>query len=127
DLHTWQWLLQLIHTLGKHGMSSKDSNIDNNIMTVLQVKNMAWQHRVKWELDIIDLQRLINNDVFAPQGSKPIQRICAPGNPQSLHTPVPGLPQSIYDSIWLAGLTHHEWDCLKVSEELFPWMEIAIA
>ncbi|KIO06786.1 hypothetical protein M404DRAFT_138297 [Pisolithus tinctorius Marx 270] len=56
---------------------------------------MAWQHCVKWELDIIDLQRLIDNDVFAPQGSKPIQRIHAPGNPQSLHTPVPGLLSSL--------------------------------
>ncbi|KIN93043.1 hypothetical protein M404DRAFT_102899, partial [Pisolithus tinctorius Marx 270] len=56
---------------------------------------------VKQELDIIDLQRLVDNDVFAPQGSKPIQRFHAPGNPQSLCTPVPGLPQSIYDSIWL--------------------------
>ncbi|KIN93788.1 hypothetical protein M404DRAFT_35728 [Pisolithus tinctorius Marx 270] len=35
DLCAWQWLLQLIHTLGKHGMSSEDSDIDNNVMTIL--------------------------------------------------------------------------------------------
>ncbi|KIN98779.1 hypothetical protein M404DRAFT_31098 [Pisolithus tinctorius Marx 270] len=108
-------------------MSSEDSDIDNNVMTILQVKNMAWKRSIEWELDIIDLQRLVDNDVFAPQGSKPIQRFRAPGNPQSLRTPVPGLPQSIYDSISLAGLTHRERDCLKVSEEPFLWMEIAIS
>ncbi|KAI6136016.1 hypothetical protein F5141DRAFT_1059277 [Pisolithus sp. B1] len=42
DLDAWKWLHKLITQLGKHGMSSEESSIENKIEEVLHVKNMEW-------------------------------------------------------------------------------------
>ncbi|KAG1848863.1 hypothetical protein F4604DRAFT_1687571 [Suillus subluteus] len=42
DLPAWKWLQQLVGTLGEGGMSSEESDIENDIETVLRVKNMTW-------------------------------------------------------------------------------------
>ncbi|KAG1871694.1 hypothetical protein F4604DRAFT_1525100, partial [Suillus subluteus] len=64
DLPAWQWLQLLVKTLGEGGMSLKESDLENQIETVLRVKNMVWRHAMEWELDIIDHQRLIDDDIF---------------------------------------------------------------
>ncbi|KAG1858001.1 hypothetical protein DFJ58DRAFT_658856, partial [Suillus subalutaceus] len=43
DLPAWQWLQQLVRTLGEGGMSSEESDVENDIETVLRVKNMTWR------------------------------------------------------------------------------------
>jgi hypothetical protein len=43
----WQWLQQLVKTLGEGGMSSEESNIENEIERVLRVKNMVWRHEIE--------------------------------------------------------------------------------
>ncbi|KAG1724927.1 hypothetical protein EDB19DRAFT_1593437, partial [Suillus lakei] len=64
DLPAWQWLQKLIKTLGDGGMSSEESDIENNVECVLQVKNMAWCHRIERELNIIDNQRVLDDEIF---------------------------------------------------------------
>ncbi|KAG1892291.1 hypothetical protein F4604DRAFT_1532281, partial [Suillus subluteus] len=64
DLPTWQWLQQLIEMLGDDGMSSEESDVENNVETVLQVKNMPWCCGVEKELNIIDHQRVLENEIF---------------------------------------------------------------
>ncbi|KAG1901558.1 uncharacterized protein F5891DRAFT_931587, partial [Suillus fuscotomentosus] len=64
DLPAWQWLQQLVKTLGECGMSSEESDLENDIETVLRVKNMVWCRAVERELDIVDHQRLADDNIF---------------------------------------------------------------
>ncbi|KAG2339632.1 hypothetical protein BDR05DRAFT_1003141 [Suillus weaverae] len=58
DPPAWQWLRQLVKTLGDCGMSSEESDLENDIETV-RVKNMVWRQAIECELDIVDRQRLV--------------------------------------------------------------------
>ncbi|KAG2748519.1 hypothetical protein P692DRAFT_201684653, partial [Suillus brevipes Sb2] len=64
DLPTWEWLQKLIKTLGDDGMSSEESDVENNVEMVLWVKNMSWRHEVERELNIIDHQRVFDDEIF---------------------------------------------------------------
>ncbi|KAI5992126.1 hypothetical protein EDD15DRAFT_2124318, partial [Pisolithus albus] len=64
DLRSWQWLQRLINSLGEHGMSSEESSVENGIENVLRVKRMEWRRNIDKELDIIDLQRILDKDIF---------------------------------------------------------------
>ncbi|KAG1789903.1 uncharacterized protein HD556DRAFT_1208589, partial [Suillus plorans] len=64
DLPTWQWLQRLVKTLGDDGMSSEESDVENDVEMVLRVKNMPWCHEVERELNIIDHQRVLDDDIF---------------------------------------------------------------
>ncbi|KAG1721539.1 hypothetical protein EDD22DRAFT_741817, partial [Suillus occidentalis] len=64
DLPTWEWLQRLIKTLGDDGMSSAESDVENNVETVLWVKNMPWRCEVERELNIIDHQRVFDDKIF---------------------------------------------------------------
>ncbi|KAG1786741.1 uncharacterized protein HD556DRAFT_1209626, partial [Suillus plorans] len=64
DVAAWQWLQRVVGTLGEGGMSSEESDVENKIKTVLHVKNMTWRHVIEQELDIIDHQRIVDNDIF---------------------------------------------------------------
>ncbi|KAI6149009.1 hypothetical protein EDD17DRAFT_1766635 [Pisolithus thermaeus] len=127
DAGAWKWLQRLVKTLGEHGMSSDESDIGNDVEEVLRVKNMGWRHSIARELDLVDLQQLVDTDIFAPQGSRPMRRIRAPGNPESCRDAVKGLPLSLYDSAWVASLRQHQLDKLNTCEEQFSWMQIAVA
>jgi hypothetical protein len=78
-------------------------------------------------MDIIDHQRLVDNDIFAPQGSKPMKWIHTAGNPMTSRAQVNGLPKVLYNKVWLTGLTKHQVERLMISEEPFKWMKVAVA
>ncbi|KAI6038111.1 hypothetical protein EDC04DRAFT_2570356, partial [Pisolithus marmoratus] len=69
DINAWKWLKDLLACLGEHGMSSEESGVENDVEIVLHVKNLPWHCSIERELDLIDLQRLLDEDIFAPQGS----------------------------------------------------------
>ncbi|KAG2086032.1 hypothetical protein BD769DRAFT_1397046 [Suillus cothurnatus] len=111
DLPAWQWLQLLVKTLGEGGMSSEESDIENQIET---------------ELDIVNHQRLMDDDIFAPQGSKPMKWIYAAGNPTTSRAQVDELPKALYNAEWLAGLTKHQAEKLSISTEKLKWMKVAV-
>ncbi|KAG1812804.1 uncharacterized protein BJ212DRAFT_1482874 [Suillus subaureus] len=121
DLPAWQWLQKLIKMLGDGGMSSEESDIENNVKCVLRVKNMAWCRRIERELNIIDNQRVLDDEIFMPQGSKPMKRICASGNSTTVQNPVTGLPKALYNGEWFDGLTGGQVERLNVSDETFQF------
>ncbi|KAI6014354.1 hypothetical protein EDC04DRAFT_2904115 [Pisolithus marmoratus] len=47
DIDTWKWLKDLLACLGKHGMSSEESGVENNVEIVLYMKNLPWHHSIK--------------------------------------------------------------------------------
>ncbi|KAG1720019.1 hypothetical protein EDB19DRAFT_1836269 [Suillus lakei] len=127
DLPAWMWLQNLIKTLGDGGMSSEESDVENNVQCVLQVKNMAWHRRIERELNVIDQQRVLDDEIFAPQGSKLMKRIHAPSNSTSLRSPVTGLPKALYNGEWFNGLTGGQVERLDISNETLQWMKVAVA
>jgi hypothetical protein len=127
DLSAWQWLQQLVKMLEDCGMSSEESDLENDIETVLRIKNMAWRHAIDRELDIMDRQRLVDDDIFAPQGSKPMKRVCAARNPTSSRVQVDGLPKALYNEQWLMGLTKVQVEKLSILDKKFKWIQVAVA
>lgn len=126
DLPAWEWLRQLVKMLGEHGVSSEESTVENEIEQVLRVKKMPWRRCIDHELEIVDIQRILDNDVFSPRGAKPVKRVRANDNPISARDAVVGLPVEVYDRTWIAGLTRHQLESLNVSNEKFAWMTVAI-
>jgi hypothetical protein len=126
DLPTWQWLQQLIEMLGDDGMSSEESDVENDVEMVLQVKNMPWHCGAEKELNIINHQRVLENEIFSPQGSKPMKRIHAPNNPETSWSPMTGLSKGLYSGKWISNLTEQEVQRLEMSNEMFRWMKVAV-
>ncbi|KAI5990697.1 hypothetical protein EDC04DRAFT_2911880 [Pisolithus marmoratus] len=126
DLPSWQWLGRLIKTLGEHGMSSEESAVENGVENVLRVKTMSWRRNIDRELEIVDLQRTVDIDIFSPQGSRPLRRIHATENPTTKRDAVKGLPLALYDGAWIAGLTECQKESLEISTAPFPWMKVAV-
>ncbi|KAG6369243.1 hypothetical protein JVT61DRAFT_15570 [Boletus reticuloceps] len=127
DLDTWEWLRDLIGLFGEHGMSSEESAVENDVQHVLRVKQMGWRRNIDRELDIIDTERLIGNDIFSPQGARPVKRIRASENPATSRKAVEGLPIDLYDSAWITDLTQREFDALEIPKDRFIWRRIAAA
>ncbi|KAI6102400.1 hypothetical protein EDD16DRAFT_1525630 [Pisolithus croceorrhizus] len=127
DADAWKWLKDLTTTLGEHGMSSEESGIENEVEVVLRVKTLPWRRSVERELDLIDLQRLLDDDIFAPQGARPLRRIRAPGNPVSTRPVVKGLPTALYDRAWIAELSQRQLEALHIANVSFPWMKVAVS
>lgn len=127
DLPAWKWLQHLVKVLGEHGMSSEESSVENEVEHVLRVKKMEWRRCIDRELDLVDVERILDSDIFSPQGAKPVKRIRAPDNPMSSRDTVRGLPLNLYDGAWIAGLTQRELDSLEAIQEGFNWMTIAVA
>ncbi|KAG2050202.1 hypothetical protein BDR06DRAFT_974720 [Suillus hirtellus] len=93
DLPAWRWLQRLIRTLGEGA--------------------------VEWEMDIVNHQRLMDDDIFTPQGSKPMKWIHAARNPMTSRAQVDGLPKVLYNKGWLAGLTKCQVKRLMILEKEF--------
>ncbi|KAI6013802.1 hypothetical protein BKA83DRAFT_4499841 [Pisolithus microcarpus] len=127
DVDAWKWLKDLITSLGERGMSSEESGVENEVEVVLRVKNLPWRRSIERELDLIDLQRLLDGDIFAPQGARPLRRIRAPGNPASARPAVKGLPIALYDRSWIAELSQRQLEALHIADTPFPWMKIAVS
>lgn len=128
DLHVWQWLQNLIETLGEDGMSSEESENDthgSSIESVCRPRIMEWRRDIEEELRIIDAQRHLDKDIFSPRGAKPVTRIRNSRNPISTRKPKPGLPRPLYDDEWINGKSETYLEkTLKVSEGKFLWMKV---
>jgi hypothetical protein len=127
DAALWKWLSEMIAKLGKDGMSSEESDDETNdgINPVLRPRILPWRRDIEGELRILDDQRHLDEDIFAPQGAKPVRRIRSPRNPPSNRKLVIGLPRAFYNHTWLTGQTdHYREKTLEVSKEVFQWMQI---
>ena len=122
----YKWLQKVIQTYGVDGMSSEESDNDgDDIIPTLRVKVMPWRRSIDNELEIIDKQRK-KVEAFHNQGSRPMKRERRhAGDVQSTRPPVPDLPRSFYRREWLASLGEDELVALGISEEDFPWLNIA--
>ncbi|KAI6117033.1 hypothetical protein EDD16DRAFT_1520232 [Pisolithus croceorrhizus] len=66
DLTAWKWLQCLVKTLGEQGISSKESAVENEIERVLHIKRMEWRCCIDHELDIINVEQVLDDNIFSP-------------------------------------------------------------
>ncbi|KAF8906074.1 hypothetical protein CPB84DRAFT_1844719 [Gymnopilus junonius] len=122
DCFIWEWLLDLVETLGEDGMSSDESEIDDRTATVIyRVKNMPWRRTISEEMDLIDKQRATAH-IFSKKGSKPMPRMRGGG--ESRRDEVEELPKGIYNKDWLKKLPLSSKDDFKFSPKKFQWLKI---
>ncbi|KAG1796170.1 uncharacterized protein BJ212DRAFT_1306355 [Suillus subaureus] len=81
NLSVWVYLNSIMETLGKDGMSSDKSDIDDCEVPALRLKSLA---------------------IFTPRGSKPAKHIHNP-KWESLQPAVAALPKAFYNPLWLMG------------------------
>jgi hypothetical protein len=125
DVPIWRWLEQVLQHLTVDGMSSEESTSETEIETVYRVKILEWRRDIEKELRIIDQERLLDAEIFAPQGAKPVKRLRGTGNPVSIRPPVQELPRAFYDEGWYSKTTAEYRELtLAVSREQFQWLTI---
>jgi hypothetical protein len=120
EREVWVWLSKVLRELGHDGMSSDESELDDEVEVILKVKELPWRREMSRELDFIDKQRGCGG--FSKRGSAPMRRRRGQGEP-STRSPVTGLPAVLYDRQWLQGECPPEVE-MKVSQQAFQWMNL---
>jgi hypothetical protein len=121
-----EWLLVVLQRLGTDGMSSEDIEVESALETLYRVRVLEWRRNIDRELAMIDNMRYDDVNIYAPQGSKPGQRIR--GNAlKTSRDPVCRLPLPFYDEDWYAGLSSNfKETVLCVSKEQFQWLSLRL-
>ncbi|KAG2086014.1 uncharacterized protein F5147DRAFT_781798 [Suillus discolor] len=122
DLPVWVYLNSIVETLGKDGMSSDESDVDDCEVQALRLKSMPWRADFSHEMKIVDAQRFAGAAIFTPRGSKPAKCLHNPKR-ESLQPAVAALPRAFYNPLWLSK----QRSTFKVSNTKFQRMEIMVA
>lgn len=125
ELAVWQWLERLLELLGVDGMSSDDSDIENEEQ-IFRVKIMPWRADIVNYLDQIDRHRRMDLSIFTKRGSQGVRRMLGADHHISTRKAKKGLPLPLYDARWLADdeIPERRETALHVSREQFEWMFI---
>lgn len=124
DLALWQWLLRMLENLGKEGMSSDESAVDEGGAPVYRKKRMPWRRPdADRSLLLIDKQRFSGNGMISKKGNKPATRITTGDAGDSRRPAPPGRSRAIYNEAWLGKQHPVDLENLKISEEKFVWVE----
>ncbi|KAF9233650.1 hypothetical protein BU15DRAFT_66404 [Melanogaster broomeanus] len=115
DVLAWEFLNQVITTLGSDRMSSDESG-QEDMEPVFFTRAMPWRRDITKELKIIDTSCYLDSDILSPQGAKRAKRIRST-NPTSRKA-VRELPRQLYSP------TSLEQDEGIASKESLLWMSI---
>lgn len=139
DAAAWVWMKEMIENLGYEGMSSDESEVEQEEGEVedeeallsranfaYRVKRMPWRKDITNELDIIDSERLKDRGTYRRQGSKPVPRRRDPNAPSTSRQAVPGLPIAFYNDTWYAKLSEDRKNELFVSDRKFNWFNVTV-
>jgi hypothetical protein len=123
ELQVYEWLRDVVRTLGNDGTSSDESSVDEDGMSVYTVKRLPWRRNIEKELAIIDALRTQEQGIYTRRGSKPLKRIRDVHGPVSTREPVRGLPRIFYDAVWLQS-EPQGGRRLRVADEPSGWMKL---
>jgi hypothetical protein len=128
-MHAWEWVRDVIDRLGYDGMSSEDSDREQETSDIktYRVRRVPWRRDLTNIVELLERERRVDKSVFEPQGSQPVPRTRDPQAPASTRIPVHGLPLAFYDRQWYDSLTREQREELEVSEEDFGWYAFAVA
>ncbi|KJA13546.1 hypothetical protein HYPSUDRAFT_59840 [Hypholoma sublateritium FD-334 SS-4] len=126
DIALWKWLRLLLEKLGKEGMSSEESEVEEgSARAVYYVKKMPWRKTdATKHVRFIDKQRDSANGMYARKGNQPVPRIVAGDRGGLSRRPAPpGRPRTLYEEEWLKKQHPSNLTELQVSNEKFVWRE----
>ena len=128
DIRSWEWVKEVIDRLGYDGMSSEDSDREQETSDIktYRVRRMPWRRDLTKIIGLLELERRIDKSVFQPQGLLPVPRTRDSQAPASSRAEVRGLPLAFYDEKWYASLTEEQKEDLEVSEENFRWHAFSV-
>lgn len=132
DLRIWEMAGAIINRLGPEGMSSEDSESEEDGKVVFRVKIVIWRRRMEAILRLIDRQRYFDNTIYTQKGAKPGKRLRIPEGVleadwqwKSRRVHPDGLPEALYDPSWLQNIQgSHAVLSFQVSHEEFEYFEI---
>uniref|UniRef100_A0A8H7XZF9 Uncharacterized protein n=1 Tax=Psilocybe cubensis TaxID=181762 RepID=A0A8H7XZF9_PSICU len=122
----WSRLLSLLEALEEDGMSSEDSEADDDGDTVYHVRQMPYRRSVDKHMAIIDAETKRYKRTIATQGSNKSRRIRGE-DIFSLCRPFVGKPRPLYAPPWLKQQTQTTINSLKIPEKHpFKFFEIKV-
>jgi hypothetical protein len=125
DVANWEWLKSVIVELGWDGMSSEESENEDDIETVYRPKILPWRRDMENELELIDNEYRRLAKTKARRGPTPAPRRRGAGNTISTRDPVCGLPACLYKESWLAKQSDNYAErILQISLKKFKWKNL---
>jgi hypothetical protein len=129
DLGAWEWLKTVIETLGRDGMSSDESEVEDEssypkFRIEYMTKRMPWRKDISSELQILDEERWRDREIVRRRGAKPAPRLRTRNAPKTTRLPPSNLPRAFYNDRWYARLTREEKRDLTTSTTKFEWMTV---
>jgi hypothetical protein len=134
----WKRMLKIVKTLGKEGMSSDESDIEERTnRPVYRVRVMLWRRDLDNLMDAIDNARFKPGSGYSKKGSKPTPRIrddrrlawshdvhaMAAGIKLSSRDPVYSLPRDYYNDRWFKSMSKEFVDdVLCLPRERHNWV-----
>jgi len=114
----------LIEELGPEGMSSDDSEIDDDGRKEFKVRRMPWRSKeIETRLIQVDKDRNMTNAYGNSRaGNQPRHRIRRNAKKLSLRKPSAGYPLNFYDDKWYAGLTKSQQEDLSATDAV-DWLD----
>lgn len=122
----WAFMYDVVETLGLDGMSSDESEPEENgtrrPYKKVRVKTRVWRSKtLESYLKLIDRERNFKNALGNdPAGTKPTIRVRPAHNFSSTRFIPPHLPRNFYDNDWYNGLTAK----LRAALQAGPPMEL---
>jgi hypothetical protein len=116
----WESAIKTIEALGPNGMSSDESDVDEDTHEqTLKASVLLWRRDLDNFLDAIDSYRWEGGGAYSNQGTRPLRRLrsdrisarlagthaAADGIRVSSRKPVTRLPESFYDPTWVGSHT----------------------
>jgi hypothetical protein len=125
DLDAWEFLHDVLETLGEDGISSDESDIDTRTGTeVYYSKKMPWRRDVAHEMTIIDRERGKDRQIRSRRGAKEVVRVKNGAKGDTRRSAPTGRPKSFYDKEWLRAQSKQNRRALEISGEDFNWLDI---
>ncbi|KDR65818.1 hypothetical protein GALMADRAFT_148403 [Galerina marginata CBS 339.88] len=101
----WEHLDEILSTLGAGGMSSDESDFDDDGQKAYFVKKVSWRRvGLVARMITVDRDRNFKNCYENITGNAPKPRKRRVNATESARRPIPGLPINFYDDVWYSRL-----------------------
>jgi len=115
----WLILLRMIDDLTMNGMSSDESDLDDDKRPIYRVRKRSWRAKVitEWMIVIDDFMNTTDSSGHIRAGNPPRKRVRSNDAPVSRRDPTVGCPKNYYRNEFLKNLNNRALKELKVAKE----------
>lgn len=123
DLPAWNWILQLLETMGPAGISSDDTDAEMETVYRITVQP-ARRPGCDDIMAALDANHLMFRLTEGKYGRLPVVR--RQGDEKSERDAPKGWPRELYNDTWFDSLTARERTTLCVSQTAFEWLNVVL-